>query len=200
MSGRAVELGLWTLLAAGIAVAHLGDAPRPARGDGAMTASTHRLRARTILQPWAHLIVHGAKRVENRTWAPSVRGLVVGEYFALHAGMRIDLAHWSCAYKTMPTTEAAPLRTLLERVVHTTPEREARAIAGASMPLGAVVGVARLVDDPYWFGPWGWRRDEVTAIGPVACKGALGVWTLRGEARTVVRSRWVAARRKVSHG
>jgi len=174
-----------------------------------MTASTHRLRALTILQPWAHLIVHGAKRVENRTWAPTVRGLVVGEYFALHAGMRIDLAHWSCAYKTMPTTEAAPLRTLLERVVHTTPEREARAIAGASMPLGAVVGVARLAGledgaplagDPYWFGPWGWRLDEVTAIEPVACKGALGVWTLRGEARTVVRSRWVAARKKVSHG
>ena len=194
MSGRAVELGLWTLLAAGIAVAQLGDAPRPARGDGAMTASTHRLRARTILQPWAHLIMHGAKRIENRTWAPTVRGLVVGVYFALHAGMRIDLAHWACSYKMMPTTEPAPLRTLLERVVHTTPAREARAIAGESIPLGAVVGVARLAviedraplaGDPCWFGPWGWRIDEVTAIDPMPRKGALGVWTLHCEARTM---------------
>lgn len=35
MTGRAVELGLWTLLAAGIALTQLGDAPRPARDAGA---------------------------------------------------------------------------------------------------------------------------------------------------------------------
>ena len=35
MTGRAVELGLWTLLAAGITLAQLGDAPRPARDAGA---------------------------------------------------------------------------------------------------------------------------------------------------------------------
>lgn len=174
-----------------------------------MNTTADRLPALTILQPWAHLIVHGAKRVENRSWAPTVRGLVVGDYFALHAGMRVDLAHWACAYKMMPTTEPAPLRALVERVVHTTPAREARAIAGASMPLGAVVGVARLAGledgaplegDPYWFGPWGWRLDEVTAIDPVPCKGALGVWPLRGEARSVVRARWAAARQEASRG
>ena len=39
------------------------------------------MRAITICQPYAHLIVTGAKRVENRTWPTRVTGPV-----AIHAG------------------------------------------------------------------------------------------------------------------
>lgn len=40
------------------------------------------MKALTILQPYADLITHGAKRVENRTWQTKYRGPLV-----IHAGL-----------------------------------------------------------------------------------------------------------------
>lgn len=160
------------------------------------------LRALTILQPWAHLIVHGAKRVENRTWEPTARGLRVGDYLALHAGRSVDLSSWDGAYETMPNTEPRALGDLVERGTFTVPERARRELVRTLVPLGAVVGVARLAgvereapaDDPYWCGPWGWRLGEVVAIEPVPCSGAQGLWALPPDVLATVRARYRAAR------
>jgi tetratricopeptide (TPR) repeat protein len=43
------------------------------------------MKALSIRQPWAWLIVHGVKDVENRTWRTNFRGR-----FLVHAGMRFD--------------------------------------------------------------------------------------------------------------
>ena len=43
------------------------------------------VKALTVRQPWASLIVAGIKDVENRTWATSYRGR-----FAVHAGAKLD--------------------------------------------------------------------------------------------------------------
>ena len=32
------------------------------------------MKALSVRQPWAHLIIHGAKRIENRTWSTDWRG------------------------------------------------------------------------------------------------------------------------------
>ena len=40
----------------------------------------------TIRQPWAEAIRRGAKRVENRTWAPPPS--LVGQRILIHAGKR----------------------------------------------------------------------------------------------------------------
>ena len=40
------------------------------------------MKAITIKQPWASLIVEGIKDIENRTWKTSFRGRVL-----IHAGM-----------------------------------------------------------------------------------------------------------------
>lgn len=45
------------------------------------------MKCLTIKQPWAHEIVHGDKRIENRTWATGWRGPL-----AIHAGKTIDRA------------------------------------------------------------------------------------------------------------
>lgn len=49
------------------------------------------MKALSIQQPWAWLIVNGYKDVENRDWSTRVRGRV-----AIHAGKKIDEAgiHW----------------------------------------------------------------------------------------------------------
>lgn len=44
----------------------------------------------SVQQPWAHLIVHGFKDVENRDWEPSAIGPLL-----IHAGKRVDPA-WFC--------------------------------------------------------------------------------------------------------
>lgn len=38
-----------------------------------------------LWQPWAQLVVLGAKRVETRSWVPSRAGLFAGERIAIHA-------------------------------------------------------------------------------------------------------------------
>ena len=45
------------------------------------------MKALTIHQPWAHLIIHGIKRVENRAWQTNYRGPLL-----IHAGVsRVSL-------------------------------------------------------------------------------------------------------------
>jgi hypothetical protein len=43
------------------------------------------MRAITVRQPWAHLIVTGAKLVEHRSWRTHHRGALL-----IHAGQEID--------------------------------------------------------------------------------------------------------------
>ena len=45
------------------------------------------MKALSIKQPWAYLIAHGVKNVENRTWYTRVRGTVL-----IHAGKTVDKA------------------------------------------------------------------------------------------------------------
>ncbi len=47
------------------------------------------MRALSIMQPWAELIVAGIKDVENRTWPTGFRGPII-----IHTGQRPD-ARWS---------------------------------------------------------------------------------------------------------
>jgi hypothetical protein len=47
------------------------------------------LRALSVRQPWAQLIVEGSKDVENRTWSTPYRGIV-----AVHAALQPDPFGW----------------------------------------------------------------------------------------------------------
>jgi len=42
----------------------------------------------TVKEPWASLIVHGIKTVENRTWG--VPGTIIGKRIAIHCSIKID--------------------------------------------------------------------------------------------------------------
>ena len=44
------------------------------------------MKCLSIKQPWAAAIVHGPKRIENRSWSTTYRGPL-----ALHAGKAVDL-------------------------------------------------------------------------------------------------------------
>lgn len=163
--------------------------------------------ALTLVQPWAELIVRGPKRVENRTWQP--HGLRVGGYLAIHAGKRLDADCWHGAVETAICAGLLASLPVLAKFDQTPPKKRGdrfdpeKAYVQNAVPYSAIVGVARLAGvereepadgDPWWFGPVGWRLDDVVAIDPVPCSGAQGLWALDEATYQAVRAAWKAAR------
>jgi hypothetical protein len=131
------------------------------------------VKALTILQPWASLIVHGEKKIETRSWSTRHRGLL-----AIHASARPprwmdDL--WN-----------------LSRFAHAL--RRHDIWHQDDLPLGAVVGVVDIVDivdftihpmgldqqeatfGDYSHGRFGWVLKNPLAADPVPARGAQGLW------------------------
>ncbi len=110
------------------------------------------MKALSIQQPWAWLIVSGIKDVENRNWPTSVRGRVL-----VHAG------------KTLDTQGLAWVR---GRFPHIALPRD--------FELGGIVGEAVLVgcvtdhDSPWYFGPYGFVLREAKPLPFRALRGQLG--------------------------
>lgn len=119
----------------------------------------------SLYQPWAYAVTHLGKRVENRPWAPWAR--VIGQTIALHATKaRVD-EHAAAAF--------------IANLIHTLPPLD-------SLPRGAIVGTARVAgyvtrsDDPWFFGPFGWVLEDVTALAePIPCRGMQGLWPVPPE-------------------
>lgn len=118
------------------------------------------MKALSINQPWAWLIVNGHKGVENRDWDTRYRGL-----FLVHAGKKIDRD----AYY------------FLEKMgIKVPPPSE--------LPTGGIVGKARLIntvhirdkhllsekDQPWFFGEYGFMLDGQEPCELKPCKGSLG--------------------------
>lgn len=125
------------------------------------------MKAISIRQPWAWLILNAGKDIENRTWRTNFRGKV-----AIHAskGMARDeyLIARAFAYNT-------GLRIAL-------PEPE-------DLVRGAIVGTVEIVDcvsdsDSPWFtGPHGFVLRNPIKLPHWACKGALGFFDFNGGAK-----------------
>lgn len=124
------------------------------------------MRCLSVQQPWAWCIVHGYKPVENRDWSTPVRG-----EFAIHAGKRYDEDGEMIIRRRFPHVPL-PARALL--------------------PLGGIVGVARLVrvvddesigalsDDerPWYFGRYGFVLADARPAGFVPLRGQLGFFAV----------------------
>jgi ASCH domain len=125
------------------------------------------MRALTIRQPFADLIAHADKRIENRTWTTSYRGPVL-----IHAAKTVNQA----------ARQHDPM---------------AAVVRGLQLDLGAVVAVAQITDCHAPDGPctpWSitgmhhWVLDDVTALAqPVPCQGRLGLWVPPAELLQQIR-------------
>lgn len=128
-----------------------------------MTTITDDMKALSINQPWAWLIVNGYKPLENRSWDTKFRG-----EFLIHAGKKYDDDCWLFAE---------------EMDIDLPPIEE--------MERGGIVGKARLIntvheshkhlltsqDKPWFFGPYGFILDSAEPLPFRPCKGALGFFT-----------------------
>lgn len=114
-------------------------------------------RALSIRQPWAWLIAHGFKDIENRTWPTSVRGPVL-----IHAGRTFDSEGYAWVRENFPDI---PLPRMVE------------------FERGGIVGRATLTDcvhesdSPWFFGPCGFVFADATPLVLTPCRGHLGFFT-----------------------
>jgi len=140
------------------------------------------IRGLTVQQPWAWAIIHGDKRIENRTQLWRYRGPV-----AIHAGVRLS-DRGMADPRIQAAAHAVEGRGLVPDVDPLSP-----------LVFGAIIGVVDIADAHLAAGccaPWGEtaypehggrvRRDVVHLVlenprvlpEPLACRGALGLWTL----------------------
>lgn len=114
--------------------------------------------ALTVKQPWAHLICHGYKSIENRSWNTNYRGPLL-----IHASKLVDYAGLGRA-----TSLAKSIGVVLPSFT--------------SWSSGGVVGVANLVDvitesdDMFFEGPFGFVLDEAKPITFYRKSGSPGLW------------------------
>jgi len=117
----------------------------------------------SIRQPWAWLIVHRHKTIENRSWHTNRRGRIL-----IHAGKAID-------------REATAF---LRAGRHPVTGRHWDVVAPDRFEVGGIVGEAAIVaclrqSDSEWFvGPFGIELAGARPLPFVACRGMLGFFRL----------------------
>lgn len=111
-------------------------------------------KALSIMQPWAWLIVHGHKDIENRTWETRFSGPVL-----IHAGKRFDPNMVEEGDIWWPWPEIAK---------------------PADFEMGGIVGEAEIRGcvtsslSPWFEGPFGFVLDNARPLPFRPCRGQLG--------------------------
>lgn len=123
---------------------------------------TEKLYVLTVKQPWAGLIIHGVKDVENRTRPISYRGPLL-----IHAGKQFDGEG-------------------MDRLHATKAAAAIDCIAVCRMPLGVILGTVDLVDcvqdsSSEWAeeGMYHWLLANPQAFDvPIPWRGQQGLWNI----------------------
>jgi hypothetical protein len=137
----------------------------------------------TVKQPWASLIVHGIKDIENRTWKTNFRGRVL-----IHAGV------------THSKREDRELLYFLNQWQRNEAYKKLELFYDKRMPYGTIIGSVEIVDcvinhpsiwaekTEYKHGIaqhkpiWNWvLKNPILFDKPIPCKGALSFWEYNGE-------------------
>ena len=118
-------------------------------------------QAISIRQPWAWLIVHGYKDIENRDWLTHKRGVLY-----IHAGKAMTKSEYEdCEDDTWVVNP---------NIVIPEPKELLR---------GGIVGIATITDcvsaseSPWFFGKYGFVIKDAKPCEFIPCKGSLGFFT-----------------------
>lgn len=168
------------------------------------------MKAITLTQPWASLVVRGYKVYETRSWRAYHRGghggggAVFGP-LAIHAS-----ATFPGEAKLLCREE--PFRSRLREAGYVSSDPERQGAESISLPVGCVVGVVQVEEclstgseggaEPRWLrelsdeerafgnfspGRWAWRLSAPVELPVfVPCRGHLGLWKLPHTAEAIV--------------
>lgn len=154
--------------------------------DALATQKESTMKALSLTQPWASLVIEGAKGYETRSWGTTERGFI-----AIHAATGMPVAARDIAYQS-------PFREALGLPDTAYPDR--RRVLDERLPRGALLGFARLdhvqqiaegtaaylgiSEQERAFGDWtpgryAWRFGATIQFEyPIPYHGALGLWTI----------------------
>jgi hypothetical protein len=117
-------------------------------------AQTLTMKALSIRQPWAWLIVNGHKPVENRSWPTKYTGKLL-----IHAGQRFE----------QKGVEVA------KRLGITLPEHFDQ---GGIVGWVDVTGCVTQLDSPWFVGPYGFTLANAEVLPFILCPGKLGFFNV----------------------
>lgn len=136
------------------------------------------MKALTIKQPWASLIIFGGKDIENREWeAPST---LVGRRIAIHSSKKmqqadIDDATALCYDRGLPDFNLKPM----------------------DYATGSIIGVvtlkacARHSQSPWFVGTWGFELADPRPLPrPIPMRGQLGFWEIPDDVFVAMREQY----------
>ena len=123
------------------------------------------MKALTVWQPLANLVIEGVKRVENRSWRTDCRGAL-----AIHAGT---------SRRALPILNDQAFCRLLEDLGHPAPSKD-ELVFGAiigTVHLNDIVPPEDLQDEAFAKGPWCWILDRPRRLDtPRPHKGRRYLW------------------------
>lgn len=131
------------------------------------------MKAITIKQPWASLIIEGGKDIENRTRRTHVRGWVL-----VHAGLNPSQADFLNA-RQLVMSGSAPLFNR-QAVVDLLWAKYDWSFDKDAWSAGGIIGAMHITDcveasDSPWFcGPFGYVIDRVVKLPFLPCRGHQG--------------------------
>ena len=123
------------------------------------------MKALSIRQPWAWMILHAGKDIENRTWPTNVRGRVL-----VHAAKGMTHEEWDDAWefsRDIKSMRELPVELLVP-------------LNAVNIGRGGIVGSVEIVDcvqssaSPWFCGPWGFVLRDPQPCQFIPMKGALG--------------------------
>jgi hypothetical protein len=134
------------------------------------------MKVLSVKNPWAFLIIHYGKNIENRTRKTNYRGRI-----AIHASLKSDEG----AYRSYFITPA------MNKIFDTIREKRAEIekLNGHNRGTVEIYNCARpestRADNP---SPWGemdaewhyWLKDPIALPEPIAARGMLGLWEYEG--------------------
>lgn len=127
------------------------------------------MKAISIKQPWASLIAHGVKDIENRTWKCPQK--YIGQRVLIHAGKTTVNGEWKSLTR--------------EQIKKVIPHKNKLYGGNEGLPHGAIIGSVVIADcvqnhPSVWAekGCWNWvLKDAVLFDKPIECvKGKLSFW------------------------
>lgn len=122
------------------------------------------MKALSVMQPWAWLIVNGHKDIENRTWVETNHGLKFRGKVLIHAGLKVDGGK-----RKYPDFR----EDMHDRYKIVLPSFD-------ELQLGGIVGMTEILDcvtehnSPWFFGKQGFVLGRSRALPFMPYKGQLG--------------------------
>lgn len=123
--------------------------------------------ALSIRQPWAWLIIHAGKDIENRTWPTTFRGKCL-----IHAGKTMTVGEYTDALDFFDTIETAGQ-------IEIPSFDEMRKLCGGIVGAMHISKCVLESDSPWFFGPWGFVITSAMSLPFRPCKGSLGFFPIR---------------------